>query len=445
MTSNHSQDLVKAQYEQYPFPPRDPNDELKRLRTTSLDEFAFLNHYCFRGTRNFMQDFRVLVAGGGTGDGLIFLAEQLRGSNNEIVYLDISRTSSSIAKKRAQIRNLNNISWLEGSILDLPEMDVGYFDYINCSGVLHHLDNPALGLSALESILADNGAIGVLVYGKYGRTAVYQVQELMRLVNGNETDMRKKVINTSKILEYLPPTNWFRSSSDFTTDHNQYGDTGIFDLFLHAVDRAFTIPELYQWIENSGLELIEFSQNRHLLDPIAYVRDEKLLTTIKSKAIRVQQAIAELMSGYFKKHVFYCGRSSSCVADLRQPDMVPFLWTNKTHLEAFEELNHGNESSTVFQADNGSLTISAKPLYAPLFKHIDGIKTVDEIISAVCRETSETGVTYEQVFDALENIYIPLNLFNLICLRHKSIPPYLNRDQLQSRAYGTFSSEDNSG
>ncbi|MEE8516964.1 MAG: class I SAM-dependent methyltransferase, partial [Alphaproteobacteria bacterium] len=360
---------------------------------------------------------------------------------NEIVYLDISSTSSSIAKKRAQKRKLNNIRWLEGSILDLPEMDLGSFDYINCSGVLHHLENPALGLRALESILADDGAIGVMVYGKYGRTAVYQIQELMRLVNGDETDMSKKVINTSKILEYLPPTNWFRSSSDSTTDHKQYGDTGIFDLFLHAVDRAFTIPELYQWIEGAGLELIEFAQNRHFLDPFAYIRDEKLLATIKSKPVRVQQAIAELMSGYFKKHVFYCGRSSRCVADLRQPNMVPFLWTDKTHLEAFEELNQGNESSTVFQADSGSVTISAEPLYATLFKHIDGIKTVDEIIGAVRRETSETGVSYEQVLDALENFYIPLNLFNLMCLRHKNVPPYLNRDQLQSRAFGTFSSE----
>ncbi len=382
-----------------------------------------------------------MVAGGGTGDGLIFLAEQLRGSNNEIVYLDISRASSSIAKQRAQRRKLNNIRWLEGSILDLPEMDVGSFDYINCSGVLHHLENPTLGLRALESVLADDGAIGVMVYGKYGRTAIYQIQELMRLVNGDETDMRNKVQNTSKILEYLPSTNWFRSSSDSTTDHKKYGDVGIYDLFLHAVDQSFTIPELYQWIESAGLELIEFIDNRNLLDPTAYVRDEKLLASIKSKPLAVQQAIAELMGGFFKKHVFYCGRSSRCVAQLGQPDMVPFLQTGKTHLEAFEELKRGNESSTVFRTAIGSLTISVNPQYASIFKHLDGIKTVDEIIDAVCRETSETVVTYEQVFDAIETIYTPLNLFDLMYLRHKTVPPYLNRDQLQNRAFGASSSE----
>ena len=81
-----------------------------------------------------------------------------------------------IAKQRASIRGLNNITWMHTSLLDLPSLDIGKFDYINCSGVLHHLESPQEGLAALNSVLKQDGAILIMVYAKYGRTAIYQIQ-----------------------------------------------------------------------------------------------------------------------------------------------------------------------------------------------------------------------------------------------------------------------------
>src|SRR5690348_2765115 len=79
---------VRAQYEDYPYPARDPADEKRRLIPPVIDCLDALNHYCFSGRKDFRKDFRVLVAGGGTGDSVVFLAEQLRGTKAEIVYLD---------------------------------------------------------------------------------------------------------------------------------------------------------------------------------------------------------------------------------------------------------------------------------------------------------------------------------------------------------------------
>ena len=56
-----------------------------------------------------------LVAGGGTGDATIFLAEQLRGTNAEVVHLDMSQASIALAQARAQIRGLDNITWVQKS------------------------------------------------------------------------------------------------------------------------------------------------------------------------------------------------------------------------------------------------------------------------------------------------------------------------------------------
>ena len=40
---------VRTQYETLPYPPRDPQDESKRLITTWLDSLFMINHYCFGG------------------------------------------------------------------------------------------------------------------------------------------------------------------------------------------------------------------------------------------------------------------------------------------------------------------------------------------------------------------------------------------------------------
>ena len=70
---------VRRQYEALPYPARNPADEQKRLVQTWLDDLPMVNHYGFAGRQSFGPGFRVLVAGGGTGDATIYLAEQLKG------------------------------------------------------------------------------------------------------------------------------------------------------------------------------------------------------------------------------------------------------------------------------------------------------------------------------------------------------------------------------
>jgi hypothetical protein len=86
-------DKVRQQYELLPYPARDPREEAQRLIEGSPSHLLELNHYLYTGARDFTQPFRALVAGGGTGDGLIMLAQHLKdaGCRAEIVYLDLSR------------------------------------------------------------------------------------------------------------------------------------------------------------------------------------------------------------------------------------------------------------------------------------------------------------------------------------------------------------------
>jgi ubiquinone/menaquinone biosynthesis C-methylase UbiE len=186
---------VRELYEAFPFPARDPAaDKPGAMPLSRTDMLAKVNHHGFAGRRDFGKGFRALVAGGGTGDSAIFLAAQLRDTDAEVVCLDLSEASLAIARQRAAVRGLEQrVRWIHGSLLDAPRLGLGRFDYVSCLGVLHHLPDPDAGLRALAEVLADGGAMGLMVYGRYGRADIYAMQDLMRLVNEGEPDLRTQV------------------------------------------------------------------------------------------------------------------------------------------------------------------------------------------------------------------------------------------------------------
>ena len=68
-------DRVSPQYQKFPYPLRDPEDERRLIYATPLDDLGALNFYCYRDRRDFRQGFRALVARSGTGDAVMHLAE----------------------------------------------------------------------------------------------------------------------------------------------------------------------------------------------------------------------------------------------------------------------------------------------------------------------------------------------------------------------------------
>ena len=225
-TDRAGDSLLRTQYEALPYPERDPRDEARRLLTGSPGHLLELNHFVFAGGRDFSRPFRVLVAGGGTGDAAIMLAQHLTdaGCPAEILYIDLSDASMAIAQARAKVRKLKNLTFRRLSLLDLPGSGLGPFDYIDCCGVLHHLEDPLRGLKALESVLADDGGMGLMLYGELGRTGVYPFQEMMRMVSPDAPPADRLAV-AERLLKQLPPSNWLRRNP-FLADHLQGGRGG---------------------------------------------------------------------------------------------------------------------------------------------------------------------------------------------------------------------------
>ena len=159
-----------------------------------------------------------MVAGGGTGGVTVFNGEQLRHTNAEIVYLDFSSASMKISQIRARIRKLENIIWIHSWIEEVRFLGLGLFKDFQCSGVLHHLKSPVYGLNILKDQLTSDGGINIMVYGLYGRSGVYQMQNLMKIINTSTNKIEKEIKNTNLTLSFIPENDWLNDRNMIKND-----------------------------------------------------------------------------------------------------------------------------------------------------------------------------------------------------------------------------------
>ncbi|EAR52637.1 hypothetical protein OG2516_00384 [Oceanicola granulosus HTCC2516] len=309
-------DRVRAQYEAYPYPARDPADEARRLIVGSPSDPREIDHVLFGGRRDWSVPLRALVAGGGTGDGLVQLAQKLAwaGRPCEITYIDLSERARAIAEARLAARDLGGVRFVTGSLLDAGEL--GPFDYIDCCGVLHHLPDPVAGFAALRAALAPGGGIGFMVYAPYGRTGVYPLQEAFgALFAGLSEADRLAAARTA--LARLPEGHPFRRNPHLA-DY-EASDAGFYDLLLHSQDRAFPVRDLHAALAAAGLRAVTLLPER-LYDPARFVEVPEGLDAL------TRMEIAEKLDGTMKVHIGYAVPAD----DPRQvaegaPDQVPHL------------------------------------------------------------------------------------------------------------------------
>ncbi len=423
---------VRSQYESLPYPPCNPEDDRKRLVLTWLEDLPMINHYCFAGRQSFKNGFRALVAGGGTGDATIFLAEQLKGTDAHIVHLDMSQASIAIAQERARIRGLTNITWLHESLLSLPGLGLGKFDYINCSGVLHHLADPDAGLQALKSVLKDDGAMGLMVYATTGRAGVYQMQALLRLVNaqqpdGTVPDEARKIASARDLLQSLPPFNGFKLAEALHHDHKM-GDAGIYDLLLHAQDRSYSVGELFDWLVDGHSMHLSFSDVQRGRAPylprmVLGRKPPDMLGTLTALPRRRQYEIAELLIGSLITHSFYATRNAACVAPYGDADYIPFFFHEPLTGElAAQVFGSAGGQPFMLNHQHSGLSFKVNPgRYGPqIFRLIDGQRSFGEIFETfrAAWKGKTAAPDNAALFADFADCYEALNSLERLLLRH---------------------------
>ncbi len=403
---------VRAQYQALPYPARDPRDEAKRLIVGSPSHLAEIDHYLFAGGRVLNRPIRVLVAGGGTGDATVMLAQQLADAGRAagIVHLEPSSPARTIAADRLARRGLTSVQLIEGEIEALPSLGLGTFDYIDCCGVLHHLADPAAGLHALVSVLAPGGGLGIMVYGRLGRSGLYDLQAALATLVPDGTPA-ERIAAARRVVQALPPHHPFRLNRQLG-DHLT-SDAGLFDLLLHPRDRAYDVAELLALLDGAGLTATGFVEPLRY-DPEAWAPHPDLRRRMTNLDQRQRWAVAEQLSAAMPRHVVYAGRAGEVAAARIGPDSVPRWRDGVPPPELIRALDSGRLS-----VDDGVVALS-QPMprgAGAVAQRIDGMRTVAAIQADLSVRNADSVTT-----ETLERL-IAANLVLLTQAANACTPP----------------------
>ncbi|CAI3944958.1 bifunctional 2-polyprenyl-6-hydroxyphenol methylase/3-demethylubiquinol 3-O-methyltransferase UbiG [Commensalibacter papalotli (ex Botero et al. 2024)] len=408
MTTEHDQQDISLaqQYEAYPYPERNPLDEKKRLFIGSPSHLNEIDYWVFGGYRKATDPLKILVAGCGTGDAAIMMAQQISRQNcaGEVVCLDRAEAVLNIVKERAKVRELTNLRFVQGSIFDLPSLDLGKFDYIDCCGVLHHLPDPDKALRILKGTLNIGGGIGLMVYAPHGRTGVYMLQDALSYLAPIQEKPAQRLEMAKRIMRHLPQTAWLRANQNFG-DHLTGGDAGLYDLLLNPRDRAYTVDALWDLIQQTGFEINAFIEPARY-DPKYLITDPKFRERVEQLDLRTQAVVAEGLVGNMATHVVYIRRSEDELSFVDPLDLesIPFMREMPGDILANQIL-----PSNLLPFSFGTLTVMIPlPAQARGFLGlIDGKRSLGEIIEVVrARGVPEKKILplWQETFEKLRSI-----------------------------------------
>src|SRR5271169_567383 len=237
-------DQVRDFYDRYPYPP--PVDNLEKYRRLWQDQQRRrADYHLFWPTRPYKEDQSILIAGCGTSQAA---KHALRWPAAEVTGIDCSATSVRHTEELKEKYKLENLQVHQLAIDCIRDLGMT-FDQIVCTGVLHHLADPDAGLSALRSVLKPDGAMHLMVYAPYGRAGIYLLQDFCRRVDIHATDA--EINDLSGALNALPPGHPLESLLSQAPDFRH--DAAIADALLHPQDRAYSVPQLFDFIAKAGL------------------------------------------------------------------------------------------------------------------------------------------------------------------------------------------------
>lgn len=369
-------DPVADQYERWVYPA--PVQDLNALPLTSpCWRFKDLreSYWAYWPSAAYRDDWEILVAGCGSVAAACYASLYPR---SRVLGIDVSGASLAHEEFLRQKHQLANLTLRQMRVEEATALD-SRFDFIACHGVLHHLADPVAGLRALGRVLQPDGVIDIMVYARYGRSGVYLLQELFRLMGLEQTAEGIQAVKEG--LSVLGPSHPAQRYLRLAMDLDQ--DAGLVDTFLHRRDRPFTCAECLDLVSAAGLVFQGWDDNG-LYYPDAHLpAGHPFRTRLERLPERTLYQAIELFYGNTPGHWFYVCR----------PDREARRYVIRFDDEAFLDYVPVSRVTEVKAADPAlpaAVTI-ARPPFPPIrlapwatavFRLIDGQRSVRQCLEA---------------------------------------------------------------
>jgi SAM-dependent methyltransferase len=219
---------VRAQYEENPYPRWTFNGKLAAAATPPA-----------AAPRD------ALIAGCGTGLSTVEFARQARATR--ILAVDLSLASLRYAKRMADKLGLNNVEFAQADILHLGSL-ARQFDFIDSSGVLHHMADPWAGWRILVSLLRPGGVMQISLYSELSRRNIVAARAFIadrgyRAVADDIRRCRQDIVMAAdaQVASVAERDDFFTLSE-------------CRDLLFHVQEHRMTLPQIESFLVDNGLE-----------------------------------------------------------------------------------------------------------------------------------------------------------------------------------------------
>ncbi len=381
MTAPSGDDPVRSQYEQWVFPEPIPDLSVPGLPWDGGDPFFLGPSYW--PSDPYKEDLQILVAGCGANAAARYAFHNPKA---QVLGIDISERSLAHSNYLKSKHNLVNLVLRHSNLEDVGKLGRS-FDLIDCTGVLHHLAEPSLGLNALAKILRPDGVIFLMLYARYGRTGVYMLQQLFRMLALEQTS--PGVLKVQQALAALKPDHPAKPYIATAPDLGFEG--GLVDTFLHRRDRAYTVKDCLELLGNAGLVLQGWKDSIHYYPEGRMRRDEPFFEAINALPDQEMWQAMELFNGTISQHSMYACLASRDPASYRISfDDEGFMsWIPAMRREMRYEMREG----ILHMHRHGYPLATIKNPHAAVLVQVDGRKSIEECFKAAKLESDSQATT----------------------------------------------------
>ena len=224
-TTGDVTEMVKAFYEETPFPNYDEHDSVR-----SLIEKSRRGLYADSLNASIPFNTTVLEVGCGTGQLSNFLGISCR----RVIGTDLCLNSLRLGETFRRQHLLSRVRFVQMNLFR-PCFRPGQFDVVLCNGVLHHTSDPYGGFRSLVPLVRPGGHIIIGLYNTYGRLA---------------TDLRRTIFRaTGNRARWLDP--YLRTRIGSEKQRAWFADQ-----YQHPHESKHTIDEVLRWFDEAGLAFV---------------------------------------------------------------------------------------------------------------------------------------------------------------------------------------------
>lgn len=385
--------LVARQYEAfaYPQPFADLEEEISKGYYQVGDPALYGPVLWPRGRPQ--GRLKILVAGCGTVQAA-YAAYMNPG--DEVSGIDLSEASLAHERFLQDKHGLANLKLFKGDLLEIASLGER-FDVILCTGVLHHMADPAAGLSALRGVLALEGVMVLMLYGATVRTGVYMLQDAFRRMGIAQSP--QGVAQVRQVLKELPARHYAQDYIRAADELKE--DAAIVDTFLHPQDRAYTVPQLLELVESAELEFQNWIESFPYWRNGGWGPESAIAAAVDPLPPREHWAAMEMLGIVAGMHMFTVRHAGKAMpVDFARDDWREFV----------PQWAPGLQRTGSGQFQRGANELKCSELEQFVIDGADGKRTIGEIIAVPALEDvpDEFGRRYFEHLWKLGHVMITL-------------------------------------